>query len=181
MLGNDVWAGCEAARGPACRHVHKPGVSCSEPYAVFAGLALLEPADIIDPSAPESWDPAPLTIHLASLRPAVWWGVAGGVGVSIIFGIIFIAVYYTAQSNLFKGTNRDWFKGIISWIAAALITYLGFAMLRFVGWEEKWKRRLEAAVQQKVSAHARARWAWDKMIANAGVGRQGPHSVCWEQ
>ncbi len=73
-------------------------------------------------------------------------------GVSIIFGIIFIVVYYTAQSNLFKGTNRDWFKGIISWIAAALITYLGFAMLRFIGWEDKWKRRLEAAVQKKVGA-----------------------------
>ncbi len=81
---------------------------------------------------------------------AVWYGVLGGVGVSIIFGVIFIALYYTAQSNLFKGTNRDWFKGIISWIAAALITYLGFAMLRFIGWEDKWKRRLEAAVQKEV-------------------------------
>ncbi len=81
----------------------------------------------------------------------MWWGVAAGVGVSIIFGVIFISIYYTAQSNLFKGKNRDWFKGIIAWIAAVLITILGFAMLRFLGWEEKWKRRLNAALADKVS------------------------------
>lgn len=82
---------------------------------------------------------------------AVWWAVAAGVGVSIIFGVIFISIYYTAQNNLFKGKNRDWFKGIISWIAAVLITILGFAMLRFLGWEEKWKRRLNAALADRVS------------------------------
>lgn len=84
------------------------------------------------------------------LRRAVWWGVASGVTVSIIFGVIFIAIYYTAQQNLFKGKNRDWFKGIVSYIAAALITYLGFAMLRFLGWEAKWKRKLGAQLIAKV-------------------------------
>ncbi|GFR40538.1 hypothetical protein Agub_g1111, partial [Astrephomene gubernaculifera] len=84
------------------------------------------------------------------LKRAVWYGVAAGVAVSIVFGIIFIAVYYTAKNNLFQGKNRDWFKGVISWVAALLITILGFAMLRFLGWEEKWKRRLTAAVAKKV-------------------------------
>ncbi|KXZ41484.1 hypothetical protein GPECTOR_439g322 [Gonium pectorale] len=90
------------------------------------------------------------------LKRAVWWGVAGGVGVSIIFGIIFIVVFYTAQNNLFAGTNRDWFKGIISWIAALLITILGFAMLRFLGWEEKWKRKLHAELAKKLPDAAAA-------------------------
>lgn len=81
----------------------------------------------------------------------VWYGVAGGVGVSIIFGVVFISIYYTASSNLFSGKNRDWFKGIISWIAALLITILGFAMLRFLGWEAKWRRKLAAAMAKKVS------------------------------
>ncbi|GIL73371.1 hypothetical protein Vretimale_4789 [Volvox reticuliferus] len=85
-----------------------------------------------------------------ALKKSVWYGVAAGVGVSIIFGVIFIAVYYTAKDNLFAGKNRDWFKGIISWIAALLITILGFAMLRFLGWEAKWKRKLAAAMAEKV-------------------------------
>ncbi|PNH12297.1 Plasma membrane iron permease [Tetrabaena socialis] len=89
-----------------------------------------------------------------ALKRAVWWGVVGGVVVSIIFGVIFISVYYTAQSNLFKGKNRDWFKGIISWVAALLITILGFAMLRFLGWEEKWKRRLIAKMATKLPGTA---------------------------
>ncbi|GLC38037.1 hypothetical protein PLESTB_000443600 [Pleodorina starrii] len=85
-----------------------------------------------------------------ALKKAVWWGVAGGVGVSIIFGVVFIAIFYTAKNSLFAGKNRDWFKGIISWIAGFLITILGFAMLRFLGWENKWKRKLAAAIAKKV-------------------------------
>lgn len=102
-----------------------------------------------------------------ALKRAVWWGVAGGVAVSILFGIIFIALYYTAQNNLFKGKNRDWFKGIISYIAAALITYLAFAMLRFLGWEEKWKRKLGAAIAAKVPD------AIDKQDAAAAAATPG--------
>ncbi|EFJ41749.1 hypothetical protein VOLCADRAFT_77510 [Volvox carteri f. nagariensis] len=84
------------------------------------------------------------------LKKAVWYGVAAGVGVSIVFGVIFIAIYYTARDNLFSGKKRAMFKGVISWIAAFLITILGFAMLRFLGWEAKWKRKLEAAMAAKV-------------------------------
>ncbi|GLI69194.1 hypothetical protein VaNZ11_013763 [Volvox africanus] len=85
-----------------------------------------------------------------ALKKSVWYGVAAGVGVSIVFGVVFIAVYYTAKNNLFSGKNRDWFKGVISWIAAVLITILGFAMLRFLGWESKWKRKLAAAMAEKI-------------------------------
>ncbi|GIL42605.1 hypothetical protein Vafri_569 [Volvox africanus] len=85
-----------------------------------------------------------------ALKKSVWYGVAVGVGVSIVFGAIFITVYYTAKDNLFSGKNRDWFKGVISWVAAVLITVLGFAMLRFLGWEAKWKRKLAAAMAKKI-------------------------------
>lgn len=36
------------------------------------------------------------------------------------------------------------FKGAVSWVACLMITYLAFTMLQFQGWEEKWKRKLDA-------------------------------------
>lgn len=82
--------------------------------------------------------------------PAVWWGIWGGVLTSVLFGVIFVVVFYVAKNNLFAGHNKDWFKGVICWLAAALISYLGFKMFRFIGWEEKWKRKLTAAAAEKV-------------------------------
>lgn len=78
---------------------------------------------------------------------AVWWGVAAGVGGSIIFGIIFVCIYYVARDNVFQGKNRNIFKGAIAWFAGALIAIFAFAMLRYRGWEDKIKRKLEAKIQ----------------------------------
>lgn len=97
---------------------------------------------------------------LSRSKPAlirtVWWAVLAGVGGSIIFGVIFVVLYYVAQNNLFQGRNRDIFKGVISWVAALLIAILAFAMLRFLGWEAKWKRRLEASAAKVTAAKKEA-------------------------
>jgi hypothetical protein len=93
--------------------------------------------------------PRPVRSPPARIRE-VWYGVAAGVAISIVFGVIFIVIFYVAKDSLFAGKRRDWFKGIICWIAALLITILGFAMLRFLGWEAKWKRKLAAAIKEKV-------------------------------
>lgn len=83
------------------------------------------------------------------LKKQVWWGVAAGVGLSILFGVIFSVVYYVAKSQLFQGSSKMIFRGVISWVAAILITILAFAMLRFLGWEDKWERRMkEAAIKR---------------------------------
>ena len=58
-----------------------------------------------------------------------------------------------AKDNIFQGRNQFIFKGATAWLASLLITILAFAMLRFMGWEEKWKRRLGEAAK-KVSEMA---------------------------
>lgn len=68
-----------------------------------------------------------------------------------MFGVIFIVLFYVARNNLFAGKNKDLFMGVVCWLAAALISYLGFKMFKFVGWEEKWKRKLTTAAAKRVS------------------------------
>lgn len=85
------------------------------------------------------------------LRKQVWWGVFFGVSTSIIFGIIFSAVYYTAKQNIFTGKNQSIFKGSIAWFAGSLITVLAFAMLRYKGWEDKIKRKLEMKAAKELA------------------------------
>ena len=80
--------------------------------------------------------------NAAFLEKQVWWGVGLGVCASLIFGIVFIVLYYKAAQNLFQGPNQMIFKGVVSWIASFMITYLAFTMLQFSGWEEKWRRKL---------------------------------------
>lgn len=77
------------------------------------------------------------------LKRQVWWGVAAGVALSIVFGVVFSILFYVAKNNLFTGDSKAIFKGCIAWFAAILMTFLAFAMLRYKGWEEKIKRKLE--------------------------------------
>ena len=63
-------------------------------------------------------------------------------------GAIFAVIYYVAKSKLFQGTGKFIFQGCISYIACILITYLGFAMLRFANMERKVARKLDGAAQK---------------------------------
>lgn len=89
--------------------------------------------------------------HACDADSAVWWGVAGGVGISLLLAGVFAVLFYVAQNNVFTGNNLQIFKGVVSWIACIFITYLAFAMLRFEGWEAKWERKLAAQGIQRVS------------------------------
>ena len=42
------------------------------------------------------------------------------------------------------------FKGVVSWIASFMITYLAFTMLQFSGWEEKWRRKLDIIASKQL-------------------------------
>lgn len=59
--------------------------------------------------------PSPCTLS------AVWWGVGLAATFSIIFGVIFICVYYKASENLFQGRNQQIFKASVSWIAMMMV------------------------------------------------------------
>lgn len=110
-------------------------------------------------------------MNATQLEKQVWWGVGLGIVISIVFGIIFICLYYLASQSLFTGSNQLYFKASVSWIAAFMILILAFAMLRFMGWEEKWKRRLEAmAAEQAVFDEAQKRAREEKEAALTGKG-----------
>ncbi|KAG1680548.1 hypothetical protein FOA52_014995 [Chlamydomonas sp. UWO 241] len=90
-----------------------------------------------------------------SLKSQVWWGVACGVCLSLILAMTFAILYYVFQSNVFQGKNQMIFNGVIFWVAAIFITFLAFAMMRFEGWEAKWKRKI-GAKQYKEAVKDRA-------------------------
>lgn len=91
-----------------------------------------------------------LSRSFPSLRKQVWWGVGAGLIVSIIFGVVFSCVYYVAKNNVFNGNDKAIFKGSIAWFAGCLIAILAFAMLRYKGWEDKIKRKLETLAQKEL-------------------------------
>lgn len=86
------------------------------------------------------------------LKKQVWWGVAAGVLISLILAAVFAIAYYKAQNNLFQGRNQMIFNGVIFWVASAFVTFLGFAMLRYKGWEDKWARKLKAQGIKEIAA-----------------------------
>ena len=58
--------------------------------------------------------------------------------------------YYVFRNAIFvyESKSAEIFQGIVAWVAAVIITILAFAMLRFLGWEAKWQRRLDAVAKQ---------------------------------
>ena len=101
-----------------------------------------------------------ITDHLVILENrsklcAVWWGVIVGVVLSGSIGTGFIVAFYVTKNSVFKGEGQAIFKGYIDMVATLLISILGFAMLRFLNYERKWQRKLEAAAQQAQIADVR--------------------------
>jgi hypothetical protein len=55
-----------------------------------------------------------------------------------------------------QGNGKLIFQGCISYVACILITYLGFAMLRFGNIEQKYARKLDGAARSVSAAAAAA-------------------------
>jgi high-affinity Fe2+/Pb2+ permease len=51
-------------------------------------------------------------------------------------------------SLLLQGNGKLIFQGVISYVACILITYLGFAMMRFGNMEQKYMRKLDGAARE---------------------------------
>ncbi|KAF8005187.1 hypothetical protein HF325_000644 [Metschnikowia pulcherrima] len=72
------------------------------------------------------------------LRKQVWLGAILGVGVCLILGCAFIAVFYTLKKDIW-GQSEDIWEGVFCMIAAVMITFMGLAMLRINKMREKWR------------------------------------------
>jgi high-affinity iron transporter len=114
-------------------------------------------------------------IKRLQLRKWIWFGAIAGVAVSLILGIIFVSVFYLANTKLLDDKASAIFKGCICWVAALLITVVSFAMLKFYNLERKWKRKLEDAFSRNVQAHS-YRWSMF-LLAGSATLREGIESV----
>lgn len=58
-----------------------------------------------------------------------------------------LCCYLSICCNNTQGNGKLIFQGCISYLACILITYLGFAMLRFANIEQKYMRKLDGAAR----------------------------------
>lgn len=114
-------------------------------------------------------------LKLARMRKQVWWGAASGILVSVLLGVVFVAVFYLTKSKVMTGPSKAIFKGYINLIAVLLITMLSFAMLRFMNYEKKWASKLEEAAA-RIDVGKANQWSVF-FLAFTAVFREGVESV----
>ena len=114
-------------------------------------------------------------LKLTRMRKQVWWGAISGILVSVLLGIVFVAVFYLTKSKVMTGASKAIFKGYINLVAVLLITMLSFAMLRFMNYEKKWAAKLEAAAA-KIDVGRANQWSIF-FLAFTAVFREGIESV----
>lgn len=119
-------------------------------------------------------------LKMDRMRRQVWFGVIGGVTLSVILGVIFIIVFYVTKNSVFSGAGKSIFKGYVNLLASFLIALLGFAMLRFMNYEKKWARKLKAAhlrsQQRQMEGQKTTNWAIFLLCFSA-VFREGIEAV----
>lgn len=114
-------------------------------------------------------------MQMTHLKRWVWFGALLGVGISVILGIIFVLVFYLANTKLFSDQASMIFKGCICWLAAILITVVSFAMLKFYNLERKWKRKLESQFSRENESK---NYKWSMfLLAGSATLREGIESV----
>lgn len=114
-------------------------------------------------------------MKMPHLKRWVWFGALLGVGISVILGIIFVLVFYLANTKLFSDQASMIFKGCICWLAAILITVVSFAMLKFYNLERKWKRKLESQLSRENESK---NYKWSMfLLAGSATLREGIESV----
>eukprot|EP00158_Paraphelidium_tribonemae_P000418 Partr_v1_DN22245_c0_g1_i4_m59169 putative iron permease len=109
----------------------------------------------------------------------VWWGAGLGLLLAIIFGVIFIIIFYVADNNLFSGDGKKIFEGILSWFASIIITVLAVSMLNLNKNREAWEAKLQAQLEKAdregaVTSIRKSQMFWIPFIA---VLREGIETV----
>ena len=114
-------------------------------------------------------------MKMQHLKRWVWFGALLGVAISVVLGIIFVLVFYLANTKLMSQNASMIFKGCICWIASILITVVAFAMLKFYNLERKWKRKLETEFSREKEAK---NYKWSMfLLAGSATLREGIESV----
>jgi high-affinity iron transporter len=114
-------------------------------------------------------------LKMPELKRWVWLGALAGVIVSLILGVIFVLVFYLANTQLLDAKASAIFKGCICWVASLLITIVAFAMLKFYNLERKWRRKLENGASRSTTARSQ-RWSMF-LLAGSATLREGIESV----
>lgn len=91
-----------------------------------------------------------------SLRKYVYWGAGLGIGVSLLFGLIFGVIYWTSGRELFKGNSEKIFEGIVFLIAAALLTWM-------ILWMARMGKSIKANLENRVEGFVEADGAQGKV------------------
>lgn len=114
-------------------------------------------------------------MQMTNLKRWVWFGALLGVAISVVIGVIFVLVFYLANTKLMSAEASLIFKGCICWLAAILITVVAFAMLKFYNLERKWKRKLESEFSRE-KASKNYKWSMF-LLAGSATLREGMESV----
>jgi len=94
-----------------------------------------------------------------TLKRQLWIGTGAGLCLSLIVGIIFIAVFYTVARDLWEENGPAW-EGSFSLIASVVITFMALSMTRVQQWRKKWERKLEEAIESYLQKHKTGnKWA----------------------
>jgi high-affinity iron transporter len=114
-------------------------------------------------------------LKMPELKKWVWLGALSGLAVSIVLGVIFILVFYLADTKLLDAKASAIFKGCICWVAALLITIVSFSMLKFYNLERKWRNKLHDGMSRNAQAKSQ-RWSMF-LLAGSATLREGIESV----
>ncbi|KAI0271038.1 Ftr1 protein [Russula aff. rugulosa BPL654] len=77
---------------------------------------------------------------------AIFFGSALGFLIAVIIGAVFITIWFTKASDLYKKTEDIW-EGIFQLIAAILIFVMGITMLKLNHAKTKWRIKLQHAFE----------------------------------
>ena len=87
------------------------------------------------------------------MKKHVWWGVVGGVTLSMIAAAIFLSLYYTVAKEAWDSSEGLW-EGILGLIAVVLITVMAFSMIRVETWKLKWEKKLTKVTEETMARHS---------------------------
>lgn len=84
------------------------------------------------------------------MKKHVWWGVVGGVALSMVAAAIFLSLYYTVAKEAWESSEPLW-EGILGLIAVVLITVMAFSMIRVDTWKRKWEKKLTKVTEDTMA------------------------------
>lgn len=76
-----------------------------------------------------------------SLQVQVWLGALIGLGICLLIGAVFIALFYLIGENYWTRYERVW-EGLFSVLSSFIISVMGMSLLRISQMQKKWQAKL---------------------------------------